>query len=76
MVTWGARDGTEMNGEHSSPTTVAQTPGISGAICWLNLLLIYSLASRHFSPGTPVLPSLQTNTSKLHFNLEHKYTFK
>ena len=28
MVTWGAREGTEVNGEHSPPTNVAQTPGI------------------------------------------------
>ena len=28
MVTWGARDGTEVNGDHSPPTNVAQTPGI------------------------------------------------
>ena len=65
MVTRGARDGREVNGEHSPPTTVAQTPGISDAMCGLNLFLIHSLSPRGFSPGAPVFPSLQTNTSKL-----------
>ena len=38
-------------------------PGVD-AICGLSLLLVFSIALRGFSAGTPVFPSLKTNTSK------------
>ena len=34
----------------------SSNPGVD-AICGLSLLLVLSLASRGFSPGTPVFPS-------------------
>ena len=40
---------------HSGPSS---NPGID-AICGLSLFLVYSLAPRGFSPGTPVFPSPQ-----------------
>ena len=39
----------------------ASNPGVN-AICGLSLLLVLSLASRGFSPGTPVFPSPQNPT--------------
>ena len=36
-------------------------PGVD-AICGLSLLLVLSIATRGFSPGTPVFPSLQKPT--------------
>ena len=43
------------------PPGACLNPGVD-AICGLSLLLVLSLASRGFSPGTPVFPSSQKPT--------------
>ena len=55
-----ARDGTAVRALASHP---GFTPGVD-AICGLSLLLVFSLAPRGYSPGTPFFPSPQKPTSQ------------
>ena len=74
--TWGARDGAVVKALASHQCGPGSTPGVD-ALCRLSLLLVLSLASRGFSPGTPVFSSPQkTNTCKFQFDLERTDTFK
>ena len=57
-----------------SPIGPGSTLG-PGVICGLSLLLVFVLAPRGFSPGTPVFPSSKTNISKFQFDPEPEGRF-
>ena len=58
---WGARNGAVVRALASHQCGSSSNPGVD-FICGLSLLLVLSLASRGFSPGTPVFPSPQKPT--------------
>ena len=57
----GSRDGVVVRALASHQCGPGSIPGL-GVICGLSLLLVLVLASRGFSPGTPVFPSPQKPT--------------
>ena len=59
--TLGSRGGAVVRALAPNQCGPGSNPGVN-AICGLSLLLVFSIAPRGFSPGTPVFPSLQKPT--------------
>jgi len=69
MRVMGSKDGAVVKALASHQCGPGSIPG-PGVICGLSLLLVLVLASRGFSPGTPVFPSPQKPTHpRFHFDL-------
>ena len=66
----GSRDGAVVRALASHQCVPGSIPG-PGVICGLSLLLVFFLAPKGFSPGTPVYHSPQeTNISKFQLDLD------